>query len=142
MNRKTTAALAVLGLVLPSLAGAESGDDEVLARIDKGETFDSTATGLNRLAEAGVKRSVMILNGLGGANFWRQHAINSAKLVNATQPEYLATLVVTFPKGEQRYRQGFEGQFEPLDQSQLFAEMELMLETLDLKSTIFRSDQG
>jgi hypothetical protein len=42
----------------------------------------------------------MILNGLGGKVHSRQHADNSARLANATQPEYLATLVVSFPMGE------------------------------------------
>ena len=55
----------------------------------------------------------MILNGLGGQALSRQHAANSAALMNATQPEYLATLVVSFPKGEERLRADFPG-WEPL----------------------------
>lgn len=122
--------------------GAESGDDSVLAAVHKGETFDSTVKALNRLGEAGIKRSVMVLNGLGGQRFSRQHAINSARLANATQPEFLATLVVTFPKGQARFRQGFEEAFEPLTPQGLFEEMELMLDHLELDSTIFRSDHA
>jgi hypothetical protein len=49
----------------------------------------------------------MILNGLGGTVLSRQHAENSARLANATQPEYLATLVVSFPQGDARFRAGF-----------------------------------
>ncbi len=44
--------------------GAESGDDEVLARVNKGETYSSTLDALEKLGEAGISRSVMILNGL------------------------------------------------------------------------------
>ena len=58
--------LAALGLSLVYV-GAESGDDEVLARVNKGETFATTLDALEKLGEAGIKRSVMILNGLGGA---------------------------------------------------------------------------
>ncbi|MEH6627672.1 MAG: radical SAM protein [Motiliproteus sp.] len=122
--------------------GAESGDDEVLKIVSKGETFASTVTALNRLADAGIKRSVMILNGLGGQRLSQQHAIASAKLANATQPEYLATLVVSFPGGDQRFVEGFGGKFEALDQQQLFQEMEWMLNTLELDKTIFRSDHA
>ncbi|OMH32664.1 radical SAM protein [Motiliproteus sp. MSK22-1] len=122
--------------------GAESGDDNVLELVSKGETFDSTMTSLNRLKQAGIKRSVMILNGLGGQQYSRQHAINSARLANATQPEYLATLVVTFYKGQQRFQEGFAGEFKPLEQSDLFQEMEWLLEELDLEKTIFRSDHA
>lgn len=110
--------LAAAGLKMVYV-GAESGDDEVLAAVDKGETFATTCAALDKLGEAGITRSVMILNGLGGKLMSAQHADNSALLANATQPEYLATLVVSFPMGEQRFRAGFPG-WEPLSQPELF----------------------
>ena len=131
-------AAAGLGMVY---VGAESGDDEVLAAVDKGESFETTADALNKLGQAGITRSVMILNGLGGKALSEQHARNSARLINATQPEYLATLVVSFPLGEQRLRAGFPG-WEPLSQHELFVEMEAFLSGLELKRTVFRSDHA
>ncbi len=121
--------------------GAESGDDQVLAAVNKGETFESTREALDKLGAAGITRSVMILNGLGGQALSIQHAENSARLANVTQPEYLATLVVSFPLGEARFRAGFPG-WEPLDQHELFVEMERFLSALDLKRTVFRSDHA
>lgn len=132
--------LADAGLALVYV-GAESGDDAVLEKVSKGETFASTAEALQKLGEAGIKRSVMILNGLGGRDLWRQHAENSARLANATQPEYLATLVVSFPQGEDRLRAGFAG-WEPLSPHELFIEMECFLAGLDLVRTVFRSDHA
>ena len=121
--------------------GAESGDDEVLQKVSKGETFDSTCAALDKLGAAGITRSVMLLNGLGGRLLTGQHAKNSARLANATQPEFLATLVVSFPQGEQRFRHGFP-EWEPLNQQELFVEMEQFLQTLELKRTVFRSDHA
>jgi radical SAM superfamily enzyme YgiQ (UPF0313 family) len=121
--------------------GAESGDDEVLQRVNKGETFESTRAALDKLGAAGISRSVMLLNGLGGRLLTGQHAKNSARLANATQPEFLATLVVSFPQGEQRFRQNFP-EWEPLNQQELFSEMEQFLQALDLKRTVFRSDHA
>lgn len=121
--------------------GAESGDNEVLARVNKGETFDSTREALDKLGAAGITRSVMLLNGLGGAVLSSQHAANSAQLINQTQPEFLATLVVSFPQGEERFRQSFP-EWEPLDQPALFAEMLQLLKALELKRTVFRSDHA
>jgi len=132
--------LADAGLKI-AYVGAESGDDEVLARVNKGETHASTMDALLKLGEAGITRSVMILNGLGGRELWRQHAENSARLANATQPEYLATLVVSFPHGEERLRAGFPG-WEPLSQHELFVEMERFLSGLELERTVFRSDHA
>lgn len=121
--------------------GAESGDDEVLARVNKGETYSSTLDALEKLGEAGISRSVMILNGLGGMTLSAQHADNSARLMNAAQPEYLSTLVVSFPTGEQRFRAGF-ADFEALDRRALFVEVERLLQGLELEDTVFRSDHA
>lgn len=132
--------LAAAGLSM-AYVGAESGDDEVLERVNKGETFTTTAAALDKLGAAGVTRSVMILNGLGGPDLSLRHAANSARLANATQPEYLATLVVSFPLGEERFRSAFPG-WRPLAQRELFVEMEHFLARLELERTIFRSDHA
>jgi hypothetical protein len=113
----------------------------VLARVNKGETFESARDALQKLGQAGIKRSVMILNGLGGQALSAQHAANSAALMNATQPEYLATLVVSFPKGEERLRAGFPD-WEPLSVLGLLQEMEAFISALELKRTVFRSDHA
>ena len=135
------AELKALGLTL-LYVGCESGDDTVLASINKGETFQSSLDSLQKIKQAGMKNSIMILNGMGGQKFSQQHAINSAKLMNLAQPEYLATLVVSFPLGDQRVQDGYHGGFQALTQAQLFKEMRCFLETLDLDKTIFRSDHA
>lgn len=132
--------LAAAGLAI-AYVGAESGDDEVLKRVNKGETHDSTLDALNKLGAAGIKRSVMILNGLAGPDLSLRHADQSARLVNATQPEYLATLVVSFPLGEERLRGGFPD-WRALSQHELFVEMERFLAGLELERTVFRSDHA
>ncbi|MCL1826292.1 MAG: radical SAM protein [Betaproteobacteria bacterium] len=132
--------LADAGLRLAYI-GAESGDDTVLERVDKGETFESTRESLEKLGEAGITRSVMILNGLGGARHSEAHALRSAELANATQPEFLATLVVSFPKGDGRLRAAFPD-WELLDVTGLLREMERFIGHLALKRTVFRSDHA
>ena len=133
-------ALAAAGLTM-AYVGAESGDDTVLERVNKGETFDTTCAALDVLGEAGITRSVMILNGLGGQALSAPHAEHSARLANAVQPEYLATLVVSFPQGEARFRADFP-EWTPLDQRGLFVEMARFLSQLELRRTVFRSDHA
>lgn len=143
LRRKSVEELAELreaGLQMAYL-GVETGDDTVLERVNKGETFESMREALDKLGAAGIRRSVMILNGLGGETHSAQHADNSARLVNATRPEYLATLVVSFPQGEERFRESYAG-WEPLDQIGLFREMRRFLEALELDDTVFRSDHA
>jgi radical SAM superfamily enzyme YgiQ (UPF0313 family) len=143
LRKKSVAELKELreaGLALVYV-GAESGDDEVLAKVNKGETYASTLDALQRLGEAGIRRSVMILNGLGGQALSAQHAENSARLLNAAQPEFAATLVVNFPTGELRFRAGFP-EWEALPLSGLIKEMEWFLSRLELNHTVFRSDHA
>lgn len=135
------AELEQLGLRL-LYVGCESGDDLVLGKVSKGESYQSSLVALNKIKQAGMKSSVMILNGLGGRHYSEQHATNSALLMNEAQPEYLSTLVVSFPVGMERFQQGFGGDFEPLQQMDLFREMEIILDTLTLEKTIFRSDHA
>lgn len=144
LARKTVGELAELraaGLQI-LYVGMESGDDEVLRRVNKGETAESTRSALLKMREAGITSSVMVLNGLGGEALSEQHAINTAHLCNETRPDYLSTLVVSFPQGEERFRAGFGEDFVPLSQNGLFREIRLFLEHLELERTVFRSDHA
>lgn len=121
--------------------GCESGDDEVLRFIEKGETYQSSLDALQKIKAAGMKSSVMLLNGLGGMVFSEQHIFNSARLMNAAQPEYLSTLVVNFPPGgEAEYARNFDGQWQKMPRHALFQELYDLLDQLTLEKTIFRSD--
>lgn len=130
-----------LGLEL-YYVGCESGDDGVLERVNKGETFESSLAALRKIKAGGARSSVMILNGMGGRRYSRQHAVNSARLMNEAQPEFLSTLVVSFPAGTERYQAGFGGEFEALDRQGLFEEMYRLLDELELENTVFRSDHA
>jgi len=144
LKSKSTEQLSELGELGLRLfyVGCESGDDLVLERVNKGENYETSLSALRKIKAAGSQSSVMILNGMGGRRYSEQHAVNSARLMNDAQPEFLSTLVVSFPLGEDRYREGFKGEFEPLDQAGLFREIYCLLDALELEKTIFRSDHA
>ncbi|UJF23626.1 radical SAM protein [Shewanella sp. OMA3-2] len=144
LKNKTVEQLAELRRMGLSLlyVGCESGDDEVLTRIEKGEDYQSSLEALHKIKQAGMKSSVMILMGLGGVKLSQQHAIASAKLMNETQPDYLSTLVVTLPLGTERMDAAFDGKFELPNQHGLLTEMHTLLSHLELTKTIFRSDHA
>ena len=130
-----------LGLTMVYV-GCESGDDKVLECVQKGETFETSKAALLKLKAAGVKSSVMILNGLGGRKLSEQHAINTARLMNETQPEFVSTLVVSFPTGDERFKAGFQGDYDALQQNELFNEIRTFIANLELNNTVFRSDHA
>ncbi|MFC2129805.1 radical SAM protein [Bacteroidota bacterium] len=122
--------------------GIESGDDELLKLIDKGETFKSTVEGLVKAQAAGMQNSVMIINGLGGKKYYKQHALNSANILNAIQPFYASTLVLSFPFGVERFRERFKGEYEEMSIRDLLEEMKIFIGNMELNGTIFRSDHA
>lgn len=131
--------------------GCESGDDAVLSAIQKGETYQTSLDALSKLRDAGIKRSVMILLGLGGKEYSTQHALNSAKLSNEAQPEYLSMLTTSFPRGKKRVEEGYmnhsgsTSSFQELSPRDILAELEAFLDAVNIPhdgKTIFRSDHA
>jgi len=122
--------------------GLESGDDKVLQLMNKGETYQSMAQAMIQCKQSGIKSSVMIINGLGGREFTMNHAINSARLVNEIQPDYLSTLVLSFPFGIEHFQNRLNHNFEMLNPDQLLDELGMFIANTQLDSSIFRSDHA
>ncbi len=144
INKKSIADLKLLkkaGLNLLYI-GFESGDNEVLDLITKKETFESSKQAIEKLKLAGIKSSVMILTGLGGKKYSHQHAINSAKLLNETHPDFASTLVLSFPFGVDKYIQKFKGEYIKMETKDLLIELKTFIENTHLNNTIFRSDHA
>ncbi|MCP4574595.1 MAG: radical SAM protein [bacterium] len=99
--RKTTAELVQLrelglGIVYH---GAESGDDRVLDRVNKGSTADEAAAAAHRLREAGLRHSVMVMLGLGGVARSSEHAAATAALLSEMDPPFVGALTTTVVPG-------------------------------------------
>jgi radical SAM superfamily enzyme YgiQ (UPF0313 family) len=122
--------------------GIESGDDDVLKMVNKGETAGSTVDGLVKAQDAGMNCSVMIINGLAGQEYSIQHAGNSAKIINKIQPRYLSSLVLMLPRGIESYSRLFKGKYAHMGTAGLLKELEMFIEQLELSRTIFRSDHA
>lgn len=120
--------------------GIESGDDEVLEMVNKGESASSTVEGLIKAQEAGFKCSVMIINGLAGQEYSEQHAINSARVVNQIQPQFLSTLVLMLRSQVDIYKRRFAGKYIHMGDKELVKELQIFIENTELKRTIYRSD--
>jgi radical SAM superfamily enzyme YgiQ (UPF0313 family) len=122
--------------------GLESGDDELLEMINKGETFATSVEGLCKAHNAGIQSSVMILTGLGGKVLSTQHALHSADLLNETQPHYASTLVLSLPFGRRHFLKRLQRPFELPDKMGLLEELYRFISNTRLKETIFRSDHA
>lgn len=124
--------------------GCESGSNAVLKAVDKGETFDSSLDALSKLQAAGIKRSIMILVGLGGMEYSNEHAIESARLATASTPEFLSVLTTSFPHGLDRVQAGYNGTYQQLTPREGLEELRMFLAHTDIATnrTVFRSDHA
>jgi len=131
--------LKALGLKLLYI-GIETGDDELLKLINKGETFNSTVGGVLKAHAAGIDTSIMIINGLGGRKYARQHALKSAEIINRLNPKFLSTLTLSLPYGINHFKNRFNGDFEQQTIVELYEELLLFIKNIDVNQLIYRSD--
>jgi radical SAM superfamily enzyme YgiQ (UPF0313 family) len=141
--RKSPAELAQLkaaGMKLIYL-GIESGDDEVLAILDKGVTATEMTAAGQKVMQSGIKLSAMVILGAGGLALSEQHALNTAKVVSAIAPTMLSALTLMLHEGTELRALADNGHFAMLNASQLMSELTLMLEHIEItKPCIFRSN--
>ena len=120
--------------------GAETGSDKILLDVDKRVTAAETIEACLKLKAAGIKVSMTLVTGLGGKTHTREHAIESAKLVTATKPEFLGLLTLHLyadtPLGK-AYRAGKFNALSPIEDLQ---EQKLFLENVDSEGTVLRSN--
>lgn len=122
--------------------GIESGDDDVLEYLLKGVDAQEMIRVAGKAHEAGVKLSTMILLGAGGHALSERHAANSARVVNAIQPRFVSTLVLTPVPGTPIGDQSDRGEFEELTPLELAQELRGFVAGLELKASIFRSNHA
>ncbi|SMP59009.1 radical SAM protein [Anoxynatronum buryatiense] len=142
MLGKTPEELASLhktGLQLVYL-GVESGSDTVLQQVRKGVTSEEMITAGVRVREAGIHLSCMLISGLGGTTHWEEHALESARVISAINPEYLGLLTLLVEDNTPLHRQIQQGSFHLLPAEKVLAETRLLLENLQVTDCTFRSN--
>jgi radical SAM superfamily enzyme YgiQ (UPF0313 family) len=74
--------------------GLESGCDEVLENVRKGETALTLCAAAAKIRQAGIFLSVTALLGLGGLALSERHAVETGKVLNAMEPNQIAVLTL------------------------------------------------
>lgn len=122
--------------------GVESGDDEVLELMNKGVNSDEMLKAALRIKESGIKLSTMILSGLGGKDLYKNHAINSAKLISKIKPDYLSLLTLLVEESSDLNKMIEEDEFKLLNPKEVLDETKIFIENLELEKTLFRSNHA
>lgn len=133
--------LKTLGLQLVYM-GIESGSDAILSSVKKGVTQAQMIEAGQKMKRVGLPLSTMIISGLGGSSLWEEHALESAKVVSAIDPDYLGLLTLLVEPQTPLYEDVRSGRFQCLSPIEVLKETQLFLSHLTLSHTIFRSNHA
>lgn len=122
--------------------GMESGSDAVLKKIRKGVTASGIIRSADMAKRAGMEVSEFIILGLGGTALWREHATETAKVLNQINPHFIRVLTIGIKKGSGLQKQMDEGNYQLQTEKNIIEEQRLLIENLAGISSYFVNHHG
>jgi radical SAM superfamily enzyme YgiQ (UPF0313 family) len=120
--------------------GMESGADEVLKYMKKGTTADLHVHGGTNVKEAGLELSEYVMPGLGGRRWTKEHARETARVLNAVDPHFIRLRSLHVHRVMPLWEAVQSGEFELLTDDEVAAEIRLLIEGLSGISSTIVSD--
>ena len=118
-------------------AGLESGSAKVLKMIKKGITPEDITAGGRNVLEAGISLSEYIMPGVGGRKLSEEHAFETARLLNIVKPDFIRIRTFALHPLSPLNVMIREGEFVPLTDEEIVAEIRLLLTHLEETHTYF-----
>ncbi len=120
--------------------GLETGDDELLAYIQKGATADEMMQAGCKAIETGFELSEYVMPGLGGRERWQQHAKNTARVLNVINPHFIRLRTLHLADGTPLYEKAERGEFHIQSIEGVLIEIRRLIEDLEVTSELITSD--
>jgi len=114
--------------------GMESGYDPLLQYIDKGVTAAEHVAGGRKVVESGISLCEYVVLGLGGRAMWREHATETAKVLNEIDPDFIRVRTLTINKRMPLYNEVENGNFVRATDEEIIEEEKLLIEHLECHS--------
>lgn len=124
--------------------GIESGSDIVLKKVTKGATSKTIIKSVNKAKDAGYVMSCMVILGLGGRKYSKDHVEGTASVISACSPQYVGALTLYLENGiKEEFLQKYNGEFVRLNDDEALEELEGLLSGIETKEEIvFRANHG
>lgn len=124
--------------------GIESGSDIVLKKVTKGATSKTIIKSVNKAKDAGYVMSCMVILGLGGRKYSKEHVKATAEVISACSPQYVGALTLYLENGiKDEFLQKYNGEFVRLNDDEALEELEGLLSGIETKEEIvFRANHG
>ena len=124
--------------------GIESGSDIVLKKVTKGATSKTIIKSVNKAKDAGYVMSCMVILGLGGRKYSKEHVQGTTEVISACSPQYVGALTLYLENGiKDEFLQKYNGEFVRLNDDEALEELEGLLSGIETKDEIvFRANHG
>jgi radical SAM superfamily enzyme YgiQ (UPF0313 family) len=124
--------------------GIESGNDIVLKKVTKGATYKTIVQACQRIKHHGYILSCMIIIGLGGKTYTKEHIADTARVLSETSPDYVGALTLQLEEGVyEEFMNKFGEPFVPLDDMDILDELErLVSDFRPSRPVIFRANHA
>lgn len=120
--------------------GLESGSDAVLKIMKKGVTAEQQVEAGRRLVAAGMEVSEYVMPGLGGQDLWREHAVETARVLNRINPHFIRLRSLRVPSRVPLHELVAAGSFRMQTDDMLAEEIRLFIESLEGITSTVASD--
>lgn len=130
-----------LGLKIVYL-GVETGNEDLLKKINKGATYAQIVEAGRRIKNAGINLSVTVLLGIGGIEKSVAHAFDTAKILTEIDPDYVGALTVMVVPGTPLHEDYISGRFVLPDTFGFLRELEIMIAHSDFTNCFFTSNHA
>jgi radical SAM superfamily enzyme YgiQ (UPF0313 family) len=116
--------------------GLETGDDDLLALVDKGVTAEQHIEAGRKARAAGFELSQYVMPDLGGRALWKQHAEGTARVLNSIDPDYVRFRSFIPRAGTPMYDDYTAGRFQLSSPHERLRELELLVGSLNVHSRL------
>ena len=124
--------------------GIESGNDTVLRKVTKGATYKTIVQASQKARRNGYILSCMVILGLGGKTYTKEHIADTARILSETAPDYVGALTLQLEEGiYDEFMTKFGEPFVPLDDSDVLDELEALVANFRPKTpVVFRANHA
>ena len=116
--------------------GLETGYDPLLTYIEKGCTAKNHIEGGKKVKEAGISLCEYVMPGLGGKKMSQEHARETAKVLNAIDPDYIRLRSLHVTPAMPLWTRLQDGDFELQKEDEVAKEIGVFIENLQVTSRL------
>ena len=124
--------------------GIESGSNIVLRKVTKGATYQTIVQACQKAKRHGFILSCMVILGLGGKTYTKEHIADTARVLSETAPDYVGALTLYLEDGvREEFMTKFDEPFVPLEDGDVLDELERLVSDFSPKTpVVFRANHA